>query len=223
MTHRMRVAIATAALSLAGAGCASVEWTEELFAKRQVEVDERFVKVETGVREQGERIDRVEVRVASLDTRLTETQDLIQDTVVQAPTTVAIRSNAPEGRAPRPAPERVPRAVRTLMAVIHVPFAFDRADLGPGGEAALAAILKELRANPTLTIDLEGSTDSVGGLDYNVRLSQRRVDAVKSWLVAHGVERARIVGATGRGPLANPTMKDEVKRRVMVKLLTSAE
>ena len=44
----------------------------------------RFDKVEAGVREQGERIDRVEVRVASLDTRLSEPRDLVRT----APTAV---------------------------------------------------------------------------------------------------------------------------------------
>jgi outer membrane protein OmpA-like peptidoglycan-associated protein len=219
----MPLGIVAAVLSVFGAGCASVEWTEELFAKRRVEVDQRFVKVETGVREQTERIDRVEVRVTHLDTRLTETRDLIRGTLAQAPSTVAARSGTAEGRPGRPAPERVPRAMRTLIGVFHVPFGFDRADLDAGAEAALGAILKELRENTGLTLDLEGSTDPVGRLDYNVRLSQRRVEAVKRWLVGHGLERTRIVGSTGRGPLANASVNDDVKRRVMIKLMTSAE
>lgn len=223
MKVRMPLWILAAALAVSGAGCASVEWTEELFAKRQVEVDQRFVKVETGVQEQGARIDRVEVRVAKIDTRLTETQDLVRGTLSQAPSTVPARTTTPEGRGGRPAPERIPRSTRTLVGVFHVPFGFDRADLEAGAEVALGAILKELRENPSLTLDLEGSTDPVGRLDYNVRLSQRRVESVWRWLVGHGVERTRIVGATGRGPLVNASVNDDVKRRVMIKLMTSAE
>ena len=223
MRHGTRLRVVVAALSVFGSGCATVEWTEDLFAKRQVEVDERFVKVETDVRQQDERIDRVEVRVEHLDTRLTETRDLVHGALSQAPTTVAARSSTSEGQPRRSAPERVPRAVRTLVGVVHVPFGFDRADLGPGAEAALASILKELRQNPNMTIDLEGTTDPVGRPDYNLRLSQRRVEAVKRWLAAKGVEGARIVGSKGIGPLANASVKDDVKRRVMVKLLTAAE
>ena len=37
-----------------------------------------------------------------------------------------------------------------------------------------------------------------------------------------GVERGRIVGSSGRGPLADASVKDHVKRRVVVKLLTPA-
>jgi OOP family OmpA-OmpF porin len=104
-----------------------------------------------------------------------------------------------------------------------VPFSFDRADLEPGAEAVLAAIVKELREHPNMTIDLEGTTDGVGRLDYNLRLSQRRVEAVTRWLTSKGVDRSRIIGAKGRGPHATAFLKDDVKRRVMVKLMTSAE
>jgi outer membrane protein OmpA-like peptidoglycan-associated protein len=223
MSHGTRLGVLVAALSVFGAGCATVEWTEDLFAKRQVEVDTRFAKVETGVQEQGERIDRVEVRVASLDTRLSETRDLVRTALPQAPTAAPARPAPAETRPSAAVADRASRG-RTLIGVVHVPFGFDRADLEPGAEAALTAIVRELREHPNMTIDLEGTTDPVGRLDYNLRLSQRRVEAVTRWLTAKGVDRSRIVGAKGRGPVANTSLKDDVKRRVMVKLMTfSAE
>jgi outer membrane protein OmpA-like peptidoglycan-associated protein len=222
MTHGTRLEVLMAALVVFGAGCATVEWTEDLFAKRRVEVDTRFDKVETGVREQGERIDRVEVHVASLDTRLSETRDLVRTALPPAPTAGPARPAPAEMRPTATAADRAVRG-RTLIGVVHVPFGFDRADLEPGAEAALAAIAKELREHPSMTIDLEGTTDAVGRLDYNLRLSQRRVEAVTRWLTARGVDRSRIVGAKGRGPVVNTAVKDDVKRRVMVKLMTSAE
>ena len=145
MTQSIRLLIVGAALSLVGTGCASVEWTEELFAKRQVEVDERFQKVETDVRGQNDRIAQVEVHVAQLDNRLTETRELIRSVGTQAAPAVGARNSPPEARAPQPTPDRVPRAARTLVAVVHVPFGFDRADLDLGAEATVVTILKELR------------------------------------------------------------------------------
>jgi len=253
MGQGTRQAIVVAALSVVAGGCATETWTRDLFAKRLAEVDERFVKVDTGARrqgqridgvdaridrveeridrvderlvevdteerEQGERIDRVEVRTARLDTRLTETRNQVRGIIAQAPST-GIRSSAPEPRTARTTPETATR--RTLVSIVHVRFGFDRADLNVGAEAALATIAKELRDNPNLTIDLEGATDPVGTLDYNVRLSQRRVDVVRRWLVTNGVPRARIVGSIGRGPLLDASVKDDAKRRVMVKLMTS--
>jgi outer membrane protein OmpA-like peptidoglycan-associated protein len=220
MGYGTRLWTLAAALSIFSAGCATAEWTEDLFAKRQVEVDARFVKVETGVREQGGRIDRVEVRVANLDTRLTETRDLVRTALPQAPSTVTARPNPSEARPSQVTPERTVRGGRTLIGVVHVPFGFDRADLEPGAEAALAAIVTELHEHPNMTIDLEGTTDRVGRLDYNLRLSQRSVEAVTRSGTSNAVDRSRVVGAKRRGPHA---LKDDVNWRVMVKFMTSAE
>jgi outer membrane protein OmpA-like peptidoglycan-associated protein len=220
MGYGTRLWTFAAALSIFSAGCATTEWTEDLFAKRQVDVDARFVKVETDVREQGGRIDRVEARVANLDTRVTETRDLVRTAVPQAPSTMTTRPGPSEAR---PSTPGTVRCGRTLISVVHVPFGFDSADLEPGAEVALAAIVKELREHPNMTIDLEGTTDRVGRLDYNLRLSQRRVETVTRWLTSKGVDRSRIVGAKGRGPDATAFLKDDVKRRVMVKLMMSGE
>lgn len=217
MTHGTRLGVLMAAVALSGAGCATVDWTEDLFAKQRVEVDTRFGKVEKDVREQGERIDRVEVRMATLETR-----DVVRTALPQAPTAVPTRPAPAQTRPTATAPDRAARG-RTLIGVIHVPFGFDRADLEPGSEAALGTIVKELREHPTMTIDLEGTTDTAGSLDYNLRLSQRRVEAVTRWLTAKGVDRTRIVGTKGLGPVVSTSVKDDGKRRVMVKLMTSAE
>jgi outer membrane protein OmpA-like peptidoglycan-associated protein len=217
MMRGTRLGVLMAALALFGAGCATVDWTEDLFAKQRVEVDTRFGKVEKDVREQGERIDRVEVRMATLETR-----DVVRTALPQAPTAVPTRPAPAQMRPTATAPDRAARG-RTLIGVIHVPFGFDRADLEPGSEAALGTIVKELREHPTMTIDLEGTTDTAGSLDYNLRLSQRRVEAVTRWLTAKGVERNRIVGTKGLGPVVSTSQKDDAKRRVMVKLMTSAE
>jgi outer membrane protein OmpA-like peptidoglycan-associated protein len=195
-----------AVLMFLAAGCATQEWTEDLLFKRKVEVDDRFITVEAGAREQAQRIDRVEVRVAHLETQVTETRDL-----------------ALGRRAPRPASPWSPRATRTLVAVVHVPFGFDRADLDLAAKAALTSVARELRDNPKMTVDLEGTTDPAGRVDYNVRLSQRRVESVKRWLVTRGLEPSRVVQSAGLGPLPDPSVKDEGKRRVTVKLMSSAE
>jgi len=217
MTQGTRLGVLMVALALFGAGCATVEWTEDLFAKQRVEVDTRFGKVEKDVREQGERIDRVEFRMASLETR-----DVVRTALPQAPAAVPVRPAPAQMRPTATVPDRAARG-RTLIGVIHVPFGFDRADLEVGAEAALGSIVKELREHPTMTIDLEGTTDTVGNRDYNLRLSQRRVEAVSRWLTAKGVDRNRIVGTKGLGPVVSTSPKDDGKRRVMVKLMTSAE
>jgi outer membrane protein OmpA-like peptidoglycan-associated protein len=206
MRDGMRPRIIAIALSLSAAGCASEEWTNNLLSKRQAQVDERFT-------EQGQRIDRVEGRVAHLEVTLTETRDQVRDVLAAPPTVPARRPPGLSG------PDRAAVPARTLVAIIHVLFGFDRADLDANAQAALASIVKQLREHPNITIHLEGMTDPVGKLDYNIRLSQRRISTVQRWLTEKGVDRTRIVGSTSRGPVADPSVKDSAKRRVMVKLM----
>ena len=203
MEHGIGLTIIAAALSVLAAGCiATHEWTQDLLSKRQAEMDDRVVKVEIGVREHGERLDRVETRVASLETR-----------------------NVRTGGSPEKPNTLVPREAtqRTLDSVVFVPFAFDSADLNITAEVALATIVTELRDTPRITLDLEGTTDPVGRFDYNVKLSERRVEAVKRWLVRQGVEPARIISSTARGPLLDHAVKNNLKRRVIVKVMRSTE
>jgi outer membrane protein OmpA-like peptidoglycan-associated protein len=61
--------------------------------------------------------------------------------------------------------------------------------------AKLAAFLNEYKDRSVL---IEGHTDSTGTDGYNLALSQRRADAVRTWLVSQGVDRARL-RASGMG------------------------
>ena len=209
MRHGMRRVVVVTALSILGSGCATEEWTLTLFSKREAEVDERFA-------EHGQRIERVEGRVSHLEVKMTETRDQL----VAATSPATTEQKVTLWRPVQPTGDPTVHAGRTLVAVIHVLFGFNRADLDAGAEPALAAIMNELRTRPRATIELEGTTDSIGQFDYNVRLSQRRIQAVIRWLTQKGVDQTRIVGSTSRGPLADPSVTDAAKRRVMVKVMT---
>ena len=73
-----------------------------------------------------------------------------------------------------------------------------------------------------LLVELEGYADPKGPKDYNVELSQRRVEAVRRYLVQNGVEVSRI-HSIGLGPIADPKLSDAAKRRVTVKLMVLAD
>ena len=89
-----------------------------------------------------------------------------------------------------------------------------------GAQTALLSLVKELRENPKLIVDLEGYTDSVGPREYNVQLSQRRVEAVRRYLVDKGVDMPRIQWI-GLGQLPDRgTQEDQAKnRRVTLKMM----
>jgi len=72
-------------------------------------------------------------------------------------------------------------------------FDFDKADLKPAADADLGKVAEVARANPGTPIQVAGHTDSKGADAYNQRLSERRAEAVKAWLVERGgVEATRI-------------------------------
>jgi outer membrane protein OmpA-like peptidoglycan-associated protein len=207
MGHGTRLTIVATVLTLSSAGCASDQWAETLFTKRLAEVDETLAQ-------HGQRIDRVEGRVANLEVTLTETREQLQHSVDASATGPQLTP----WRTARPAED-----TRTHVAIIDVPFGFDRADLDTAAQTALASVITEIRERPGVRIALEGTTDPVGRYEYNVKLSSRRVAAVKRWLTRNGVDPARIVSSTSRGPLPDPSVEDFAKRRVSVKLMGPAE
>jgi outer membrane protein OmpA-like peptidoglycan-associated protein len=77
-------------------------------------------------------------------------------------------------------------------------FASGKADLKASAVDDLSTLIAFLHDHPARTVVIEGHTDSLGGCGYNHGLSQRRADAVRSFLVARGIGARRII-ALGKG------------------------
>ncbi len=71
-------------------------------------------------------------------------------------------------------------------------FAFDSSDLDAAAQSILDANAAWLKANADKSITIEGNCDERGSREYNLALGQRRADAVKAYLVDHGVDASRI-------------------------------
>ena len=102
--------------------------------------------------------------------------------------------------APAPVSEKVSFASEAL-------FDFDQSALKPQGKAALDQLLGQLTGMDLEVIVTVGHTDAVGPDTYNQKLSQRRAEAVKAYLVAQGVETNRVY-TEGKGetqPVADNT------------------
>jgi outer membrane protein OmpA-like peptidoglycan-associated protein len=85
-----------------------------------------------------------------------------------------------------------PPATRSAEHESGVYFDWDKAVLTPGGRQVVDAIAKSANADPSSQIALVGKADLSGTEAYNLRLSQRRADAVRNQLVAEGVAANRI-------------------------------
>ena len=77
-------------------------------------------------------------------------------------------------------------------------FDFDKATLRPAAEPILTRVADVIRKYGKPMVRIEGHTDSKGADDYNLKLSQRRADSVKSWLRANKVTGG-VVTTTGLG------------------------
>jgi outer membrane protein OmpA-like peptidoglycan-associated protein len=85
-----------------------------------------------------------------------------------------------------------------VLTLGDVLFASGAASLNPNGDQHLAKLAAFLSKYMDRTALIVGYTDSVGGQDYNLGLSQRRADAVKFYLVQQGIDSSRL-SASGQG------------------------
>jgi outer membrane protein OmpA-like peptidoglycan-associated protein len=101
---------------------------------------------------------------------------------------------------------------------LPVQFSFDSADILPTARAQLDALAEGVRLLPKdRLVTIEGHTDALGGEDYNARLSMRRAQSVKRYLVAqHGIEasRLRAIGMGEYEPLPGLAALAPENRRV---------
>jgi OOP family OmpA-OmpF porin len=107
---------------------------------------------------------------------------------------------------------------------LTIGFHFDSANLTKESVSTLSQLAQALKSNELsgLSFMVEGHTDGKGASDYNLKLSQARASAVKTYLEKQGVEAARLV-AQGKGDteLVNPQDRfASENRRVKVITLT---
>jgi outer membrane protein OmpA-like peptidoglycan-associated protein len=178
---------------LGASGCATKGWVNELMGKKEAQIDQRFARTEATLVEVGDGARAAQGRADAAYGRADEVNSRVS----------RLWSN---------------RHRRDVVETLHVQFGFDRWDLSDGAQTALLQITKELKDNPLLSVDLEGYTDQTGPREYNVGLSQRRVESVRRFLVGNGADLARIY-SVGLGPLNGKDQQPALKRRVTVRVM----
>ncbi len=106
-----------------------------------------------------------------------------------------VKPAPPPPPAPKPAPRPAPAPqVQKITLASKALFDFDQAVLKPEGKAAIdTEIIAKLNQISKLELVLvTGHTDPIGTQQYNQKLSERRADAVRDYLVSKGVARDKI-------------------------------
>jgi OmpA-OmpF porin, OOP family len=116
--------------------------------------------------------------------------------------------------APTPAPQQ-PAAAKVTYAADAF-FDFDKSVIKPAGKAKLDDLVGKVKGINLEVIIAVGHTDSVGSDAYNQKLSVRRAESVKAYLVSKGIEKNRIYteGKGEKQPVAdNKTKEGRAKNR----------
>jgi OOP family OmpA-OmpF porin len=123
---------------------------------------------------------------------------------------------------PPPPPKPIPVSEKVTFAAEAL-FDFDKSVVKPQGQTALDDLLSKLQGMDTEVMITVGHTDSVGSDAYNQKLSVRRAEAVKAYLVSKGIDASRVF-AEGKGEAQsvadNKTAEGRAKnRRVTVEVV----
>jgi len=109
---------------------------------------------------------------------------------------------------PPPPPAPAPHHEKLVLRGVH--FDFNKAKIRPGDAAILDEAVDTLKAHSDVTIDVDGYCDAIGSEEYNLKLSQRRSEAVASYLETQGISSSRLVPrGLGKTNFVAPNDTDE--------------
>jgi OOP family OmpA-OmpF porin len=131
------------------------------------------------------------------------------------PATAAPGCDGPVAAKSAPAPAPVAAASKVTYAADAF-FDFDKSVVKPAGKAKLDDLIAKVKGINLEVIIAVGHTDSIGSDAYNQKLSVRRAEAVKAYLVSKGIEKNRIYteGKGEKQPVAsNKTKEGRAKNR----------
>lgn len=130
-----------------------------------------------------------------------------------------VEAPAPEAPPPPPPPVTAPEKISLSADTL---FDFDKAELRPAGKEKLDEIVGKLEGVEYDTIVAIGYTDRIGSEAYNKKLSVRRAEAVKSYLVDEKGIPAENIFTDGKGeadPVTGDSCKGNKKTKALIECL----
>ncbi len=219
MRQAVMVGVVLPAALLLVSGCATKKWVTEYIGKEKIDINSGVDSKMTAESQRvDQKVDGVDTRLKSAEGTLTQTSETAKGAKDRADNAYT-KADETNSRLTRLWSNRNTRSQAETYQVL---FGFDKWDLNDGAQTTLVSIIKEMKENPNLTVDLQGYADPVGTYPYNVGLSQRRVESVRRFLVEKGIELPRI-NLIGLGPIAEKGTPNAEKRKVTVRLMVNKE
>jgi outer membrane protein OmpA-like peptidoglycan-associated protein len=183
-------------------------------------VDQKVNGVDQKVTTVDGRVTTVDGRVTGLDTKTTQGLTSLKSDVTAVDTKTGQAMNQISSL-----DEKFQSRNNFGVAMEHsVPFKFDSAKLDKDSTARLDEIASTLMGDKNAIVVLEGHTDSTGDRDYNLRLGERRVDAVRQYLAEKNVPIYKIhqISFGAARPIAENKSREgrEKNRAVTVTIMT---
>jgi len=94
---------------------------------------------------------------------------------------------------PPPPPPPPPPPAKEKLVLRGINFDFDKYNIKPEFEPVLDEAVSTLQAKPNVRINVNGHTDNVGTVEYNIGLSNRRANSVVNYLTSKGIASDRLV------------------------------
>jgi outer membrane protein OmpA-like peptidoglycan-associated protein len=228
MQKLLLVLLVSAAMMVTN-GCATKKYVRNQVKASSDTLTARIEGNEGEIKEVRDNVDRVDKSVSGVDTRVSELDTRTSEQVNSVKSDVQnVDQKASQAQT---SAERAGNDVSSLDQKFQnrnnfnvsdeksVQFKFNSATLDQQYQEVLDEIANTLMQNPDAIVVLEGRTDSMGSKDYNVKLGERRIEAVRRYLaVQKGVPVYRIhdISFGAEKPVAeNKTREGREKNRAV--------
>jgi OmpA-OmpF porin, OOP family len=144
----------------------------------------------------------------------------VKETPKQQPTAEVSQAQPPKVSTD---PKLQPKVIGYIVVMIN--FDFDESTLGKKDIAELDKAVEFVKKYPKNKVHIDGYSDIVGTAEYNIKLSERRANATKEYLIKQGAVKSSNITSAGRGtidPIGDRKTEDgrTINRRAVVLILS---
>jgi outer membrane protein OmpA-like peptidoglycan-associated protein len=198
------------AVALLAGGCATQKYVDQQVGEQVATVQQRV----DGVQAQ---VEQVQSQLKEHDARILENARATQaasKTAQEALERALAAGKLAEGKL----------LYETVLSDDRVKFSPDSSKLSPEAEGLLREFVAKLKAaNENVYLEIQGHTDNVGSEEYNLRLGEKRAEAVRRFLSAEGIplHRMSVISYGESAPVADNKSREgrAANRRVVIVVL----